>query len=150
MASGPSSKSTETSSVEPCGVLVACITPTKASVNVADAYGSPGVSGDLHSVAKRIPTSLKKSADPNANRRREINRGCLIKAVDYLMKHEEQAQSIWNMICQDMVPSNVSDRAGYFAFAVKCLKKLPTAFKAEWISSRSEDSLSIADMQAIE
>ncbi len=151
MAASASSAASETALVpikrESSLVLA---TPTKPP-NPTSGSLSTCSQSELSGLAKRIPATVKRTGTDEQQRRRTLCRKCLIQCVDFLVKSEDKAPDVWLLIQNNMLPSEMFDQGGEcFLRAPKCLKKVPTPFKAQWLSSRSDGTLSMGDVQFID
>lgn len=93
----------------------------------------------LSPLAKKIPKATRTS-DHQETKRRELQRACLVKIVDWACKHESMCPQVWTMITTGAISSTADlDKTEFWAEPPKNLSKRG---RAAWLTSQSEGSLS--------
>lgn len=105
---------------------------------------------ELSPLAKRIGM-FKKCSDPVEARQKELERKCLVRCVDYLAKHEEQAPKIWSWIMTDMMGTHRDlDREVFFQEHPKTLAKVEKQWKANRLAANSNKMLNAVTLQHLD
>lgn len=126
--------------------------PTPGTAALASSPTSPSgftLTGELSSVAKRIPRA-RKGSTVQESQQLEMRRQSLVNVVDFLCKYEIYAPKVWEMlqlgqICLD----NDGDKPSTnFKTAPKCINKLDRTFKAAWLARRNGGHLTLDMIKA--
>lgn len=121
-------------------VIVAESPPRKDSCEASVAAAWCG--DQLSPLARKIPKA-KRTADAHETKRRELQRACLVKIVDWAVKHESLCPQVWTMITTGAISSTTDlDQKEFWAEPPKSLSKVDLQWRAAWLTAHSEGSLS--------
>lgn len=92
-------------------------------------------------LARRIPHAKRGKTNSETNEN-EVRRRSLVKIVDFLVKHEEYAPTLWELISSGTLKLPGDEKPQHhFESAPKSLCKVCKTFKAQWLISNSSGRL---------
>lgn len=118
-----------------------------SAANLDDHVG--GHHDDLSPLAKRIP-KVRRVGDANEQRRKELQRSCLVRLVDWSVKHEELVPKVWSALEAGQILLDDGPPAGCFAEPPKTVRHIEKSWKASFIVDLAGGAISNALMSKID
>lgn len=126
--------------VEPLSPATPATSTTTASSAPFD-FDPDSSSALLSPLAKRIPQA-KRTKDLDEYKQRDMERKCLIKCVDWLVKNESIATVMWNHIMTgQLAVNNGRPEADWFKDAPKTMARVDLKWRAQFLQDLSEGAL---------
>lgn len=95
----------------------------------------------LSPLAKKIPMA-KRGKDEDEFRQRDVQRRCLIRCVDWLVKNEVAASMMWNHIMTGQLNlQGARPESEWFKEPPKCMSKVDLKWRAQFLQDFSDGSL---------
>lgn len=121
--------------------IVATPTPVKRSGSQAGLDDLCSPHDDLSPLAKRIP-KVRRVGDSMEQRRRDLQRSCLVKLVDWAVKHEELVPKVWSALEAGQVLFDDGPKAGFFAEPPKTIRNIEKSWKARFLIDLGDGAIS--------
>ena len=106
------------------------------------------VDSHLSPLARRIPKA-KRVLDSKEMRRREENRACLVKLVDWAVKNEDKVVSVWTKLSTGQLADDKPPQ-GFWSHPPKNIRSIDKHWKANFILGVAGDAISGADIQRLD